>query len=127
MDFVATRTQWWHSLALVLLVASCSDSDSDSRVDASTSTPVDASTIVSEDAAPQDANPFADAAVPVHACQAAGGICLGRDESSCTSQNGTREPAGDESCTFDDGPGVCCVPPPAQESGDTCESRGGLV
>lgn len=54
-------------------------------------------------------------------CAAAGGICVGT-EAQC---GGTPASAYNSECRFDDGGGVCCIPPAAEASGDTCASRGG--
>jgi hypothetical protein len=39
---------------------------------------------------------------------------------------GTHATSGDSTCHFDDGPGVCCIPPQEQQTGDGCTARGGL-
>jgi hypothetical protein len=64
--------------------------------------------------------------VTANPCEAAGGLCLGGPASTCTDRGGSVAPSGDAGCVFDDGPGVCCVPPAAQASGDTCASHGGV-
>ncbi len=68
------------------------------------------------DASPGDAG---------NVCLAAGGICLGRS-GDCTGAGGTVVAAGAAGCRFSDGDGVCCAPPEAQPSGDTCAAHGGL-
>lgn len=57
-------------------------------------------------------------------CKAQGGLCTQTAE--CDDAGGTVDPAGAPGCVFDDGPGVCCVPPAPQTSGDTCASHGGV-
>jgi len=63
-----------------------------------------------------------DAVVPADAnlnpCRLAGGICLA-GVVDCVAGQGTLAPSGDEGCVFDNGNGVCCVPPGAAASGDT--------
>ena len=54
-------------------------------------------------------------------CAEAGGICVGT-EAQCS---GTVAAEHNGECIFDDGDGVCCVPPAAEASGDTCASLGG--
>jgi hypothetical protein len=54
-------------------------------------------------------------------CVLAGGICTA--STMCTT---TVEPSGASGCIFDDGPGVCCMPPPLEPTGDTCPSYGGV-
>lgn len=60
-----------------------------------------------------------------NACKDAGGICLGT-LADCTTGEGTHAAAGDVTCDFDDGQGVCCVPPPPKHSGELCSDQGGL-
>ena len=54
-------------------------------------------------------------------CAQAGGICTG--STMCET---TVVPSGAPGCIFDDGPGVCCLPPDPEPTGDTCDSYGGV-
>jgi hypothetical protein len=54
-------------------------------------------------------------------CAAAGGICVGT-EAQCS---GALAAEHNDECRFDDGGGVCCIPPAPETSGDTCASQGG--
>ncbi len=54
-------------------------------------------------------------------CVLAGGICTAA--MMCLT---TTLPEGAPGCIFDDGPGVCCVPPPPLPTGETCSSFGGV-
>ncbi len=56
-------------------------------------------------------------------CAGAGGVCVS-DQAACA--DGTLQSAFDGECTFSDGPGYCCVPPPPAASGSTCAASGGV-
>jgi hypothetical protein len=98
-------------------------SDAASLVDASRSDgwAADASRA---DGAPGDSGVSSDAG-STNACQLAGGICVG-DVGSCLAGGGGVLPQGAAGCVFSDGPGVCCDPPPAAPTGDSCLDHGGL-
>jgi hypothetical protein len=68
----------------------------------------------------------ADAVTPSNPCEAIGGLCIGGNPDACISGGGKLAQAGDSGCVFDDGPGLCCIPPAAEASGDTCQSHGGI-
>jgi hypothetical protein len=59
-------------------------------------------------------------------CEALGGLCIGGNPSACTDNGGKLAAAGDNGCVFDDGPGLCCIPPTPADTGSTCESHGGI-
>ncbi|NQW61618.1 MAG: hypothetical protein HQ461_02200 [Deltaproteobacteria bacterium] len=62
---------------------------------------------------------------PVGPCEAGGGVCIGMG-GPCETVGGTPYPAGNSQCVFTGELGSCCVPPPAQPTGDTCADRGGV-
>ena len=112
----------WLAILALLLLSACDDEDTDGPADVDGADVSDVS-----DAAPDipDTTGDPDTGEPVSVCQAEGGICVS-SATDCTDGGGAHAPEGDGTCVFDDGAGVCCVPPAAQATGDTCRARGGL-
>lgn len=63
-----------------------------------------------------------DTDLPPDSCAAASGICTSGDRCPDAFEDATF--AGD--CVFSDGPGVCCLAPPPQPTGETCADYGGV-
>ena len=99
--------------------SACFDAGADTATDTATDAAPDTATDTAVDA------PADGAADAGNACLAAGGICLGRG-ADCTGGGGAVSAAGAAGCRFSDGDGVCCVPPAAMPTGDSCAAHGGL-
>jgi hypothetical protein len=74
------------------------------------------------DSDPAETDIADDTDLPPDSCAAASGICTSGDRCPDAFEDATF--AGD--CVFDDGPGVCCLAPPPQPTGDTCADYGGV-
>jgi len=57
-------------------------------------------------------------------CKSNNGVCTS-DANTCGASGGAVYEGGASSCVFDDGAGVCCIPPAAQPTGDSCQALGG--
>jgi hypothetical protein len=57
-------------------------------------------------------------------CEMAGGVCIGKG--GCAMAGASVAATSPGGCSFDDGPGECCVPPAAKPKPKTCADAGGL-
>lgn len=118
------RSGQWAELKHTDPAASCFDAAvPDVLSDASLDVARDSSGDVASDVASRDATEVGDAAV--NPCATAGGVCVA-NAPACAAVNGTASTSGAAGCHFDDGDGVCCVPPAPLPTGDACAARGGV-
>ena len=97
------------------------DTEADTRVEPDSDTEPDSDSSSDTDT---ESDSESDTGEPHPNCKEAGGICVGGGQ--CEAAGGSDLPSYDADCVFDDGPGSCCEPPAASETGDTCNEQGGV-